>query len=74
MAVNKVTLNNEEVLIDLTSDTISEDVVLEGYTGHDASGEPFTGKLSKDADTIDGYHIQAGSNIVAKTGYISFIG
>lgn len=74
MAVNKVTLNDTETLIDLTSDTINENVVLEGYTGHNAKGEPFTGKLSRDADTVDGYHIQVGSNVTAKNGYISFKG
>ena len=74
MAVNKVTLNDTETLIDLTSDTINENVVLEGYRGHNAKGEPFTGKLSRDADTVDGYHIQVGSNVTPKTGYISFVG
>lgn len=32
-------------LLDLTSDTIAANVVVSGYTGHSASGAPFTGSL-----------------------------
>jgi len=39
---NKVVLNNE-VLMDISSDTVTADKVLSGYTGHDASGQAFTG-------------------------------
>lgn len=31
-----------------------------------------SGKLN--ADTVDGYHIQVGSSVTAKTGYITFKG
>lgn len=42
--VNKV-VNGEtgDTLIDLTSDTVTADKLLEGYTAHDASGAQITG-------------------------------
>lgn len=40
--VNKVQYGNE-VLIDLTQDTITANKILVGYTAHDASGAPITG-------------------------------
>ena len=42
MAVSKVVLGNE-TLVDLTSDTVSEDTLLEGATAHAANGEQITG-------------------------------
>lgn len=42
MAVNKVIYNNE-TLIDLTSDTVSEETLLAGTTAHNKQGEPITG-------------------------------
>lgn len=42
MAINKVNYGNN-TLIDLTSDTVTADKVLQGYTGHDASGAAFVG-------------------------------
>lgn len=32
--------------IDLTADTTGANVTLNGYTGHDAAGDPFTGNVS----------------------------
>lgn len=43
-AYNKVVYGGK-TLIDLSSDTVSEDTVLEGYTGHKADGTPFVGTL-----------------------------
>lgn len=46
MAINKVEYNNNgtlETLIDLTSDTVTADTLLQGYTAHNASGEVITG-------------------------------
>lgn len=40
--VNKVIYGNS-TLIDLTSDTVTADKVLSGYTAHDASGASITG-------------------------------
>lgn len=44
MARNKV-IFGEEVLIDLTSDTVTADKLLTGYTAHDAAGNLITGEL-----------------------------
>lgn len=46
MAVNKVIYNTaqgEEVLMDLTSDTVTPETLAEGVTAHDASGELIVG-------------------------------
>ena len=42
---NKVVLSDGTVLIDLTSDTVTENKILSGYTAHDASGEMITGTI-----------------------------
>ena len=42
MAVSKVVLG-DETLVDLTSDTVSEDTLLKGATAHAANGEQITG-------------------------------
>lgn len=42
MAISKVVLG-DETLVDLTSDTVSEDTLLEGATAHAANGEQITG-------------------------------
>lgn len=44
MTVNKVVYGGA-TLIDLTNDTVTEDVIIEGYVGHNASGKQVTGKL-----------------------------
>jgi hypothetical protein len=46
MAVNKVELSNGEVLIDLTSDTATEEAVLEGAVFHGADGSTKTGAFT----------------------------
>lgn len=43
--VNKVQFG-DETLIDLTSDTVTPDKVLQGVTFHDKSGAPQTGTLT----------------------------
>lgn len=48
MAVNKVvmnTANGEHTLIDLTNDTVTPEMLAEGVTAHDASGEPIVGTM-----------------------------
>ena len=52
MANSKIVFGGE-VLIDLTSDTITKDKLLKGYTAHGADGEPITGECTFDADTQD---------------------
>lgn len=43
--VNKVSYNNN-VLIDLTADTIVPEALLEGYTAHDKSGAEISGSIA----------------------------
>lgn len=48
MAINKViynTANGEEVLMDLTTDTVTPETLAEGVTAHDASGERIEGTM-----------------------------
>lgn len=45
MAINKIVYNGG-TLIDLTSDTVTADKLLEGYTAHDRSGTLITGTAS----------------------------
>lgn len=46
MAVNKVSYSGA-VLIDLTSDTVTADKLLSGYTAHNAAGQEITGSLTQ---------------------------
>ncbi len=50
--INKV-IYGGNTLIDLTSDTVTADKILSGYTAHAASGAPITGTCTFDADTSD---------------------
>lgn len=47
--VNKVTVNNSTV-IDLTSDTVTPSVLMQGYTAHDASGASIVGTATGGVD------------------------
>ena len=44
MEINKVVYNGN-TLIDLTGDTVTPEVMLAGYTAHDASGEEIEGSI-----------------------------
>ena len=48
---SKVVLANGTVLIDLTADTVSASILLDGYTAHGANGAPITGSCTYDSDT-----------------------
>lgn len=50
--VNKVVYGNT-TLIDLTSDTVTEEKVLSGYSFHKADGSPVTGSCDFDVDSSD---------------------
>ena len=52
MAINKV-IYGGETLIDLTSDTVSADKMLEGFTAHDKCGALITGTCTNDVDSGD---------------------
>lgn len=51
MAINKVEFG-DEVLIDLTEDTVTEDTLLEGETAHDASGNQIRGIAKIDTTEV----------------------
>lgn len=50
--VNKVVYNGT-TLIDLTSDTVTPEKILSGFTAHDKSGAVITGTSTLDSDTSD---------------------
>lgn len=50
MKRSKIVLGGE-VLMDLTGDTITKDVLLKGYTAHGADGEPIEGDCAFDVDS-----------------------
>ena len=52
MGNSKIIFGNE-ILMDLTQDTVVANKLLSGYTAHDASGEIITGSCTYDADTKD---------------------
>lgn len=52
MGINKV-IYGGETLIDLTTDTVTEDKLLNGYKAHAASGETITGTCNFDSNTSD---------------------
>lgn len=52
MPINKVEYGNT-TLIDLTSDTVSEDTLLKGYTAHDKSGNVITGTYTNQIDPYE---------------------
>lgn len=50
MAISKVIFGGE-TLIDLTSDTVTKDKLLKGFTAHGADGEQITGACTFDVDS-----------------------
>lgn len=59
----------DQVLMDLTADTVKADKLLKGFTAHDAAGEPITGSCTFDSDTQDA---TAGPDevLTGKTAYV----
>ena len=51
MGVSKVQLSNGEVIVDMSSATITPETVISGYTGYGASGELITGTAKKGSKT-----------------------
>ena len=68
MAVNKV-IYGGNVLIDLTTDTVTADKLASGITAHDASGKTITGTNTYDADTQDAT-AAAAEILSGKTAYV----
>ena len=52
MAINKV-VYGDQVLIDLTSDTVTADKLLSGFTAHGKDGSPIEGACTFDVDSQD---------------------
>ena len=65
--INKV-IWGDKVLIDLTADTVSEDMLAQGITAHDKTGAIITGTSTKDSDTSDATAAVA-EILVGKTAY-----
>lgn len=55
MAVNKVTYG-EKILVDLTTDTVTEDTLASGVTAHDASGKVIEGNMTVYKNLTLGVH------------------
>lgn len=67
--VNKVVYDND-VLIDLTSDTVAAAYLLKNYTAHDKSGAPITGSCEYDSKTTDA-NASASEILSGKTAYVN---
>lgn len=67
MGVSKVVYGSQTI-IDLTTDSVTEDKLLKGYTAHGADGEKITGTCTYDADTQDATAAEA-EILVGKTAY-----
>lgn len=69
MAKNKI-IYGGQTLIDLTSDTVTADKLLSGYTSHDRAGDIITGTCTYDADTSDA-NATASEILNTKTAYVN---
>lgn len=67
MAISKV-IYGGTTLIDLTTDTVTEDKLLKGITAHGADGEKITGTCTYDANTQDAT-ATAAEILTGKTAY-----
>lgn len=71
MAANKVVFGNK-ILIDLTGDTVTEDVLIRGYTAHKADGTIITGTaFAGYPDTyvfLDAFEDSNGNAIIDSSG------
>lgn len=67
MAINKV-IYGGNTLIDLTSDSVTKDKLLAGYTAHDKSGELIEGTCPFDVDSTDAT-VTAAEILSGQTAY-----
>ena len=66
---NKIIINGQ-TKIDLTSDTITANKLLSGYTAHDKSGATITGTCTFDSNTTDATALE-GEILSGKSAYIN---
>lgn len=68
MSVAKVVYNNE-VLIDLSNDTVTSATLAEGVTAHNAAGDPIVGSAQTDMQSKTATLTAAGSTVLPDEGY-----
>ena len=66
---NKIIINGQ-TKIDLTSDTVTANKLISGYTAHDKSGAPITGTCTFDSNTTDATALE-GEILSGKSAYIN---
>ena len=75
MATNKV-VYGEDVLMDVSQDTVTPETLAQGVTAHNADGEQIVG-TGINADTVDGWHVDVRSDgsapLIGTTGTITFV-
>lgn len=68
--INKVSLSNGTVLIDLTADTVDAEHLLVGYSAHNKAGVIINGVCSFNADTSDA-NANASEILSGQTAYVN---
>lgn len=68
MSVNKVVYGTT-VLVDLTSDTVTADKLLQGYTAHDKAGNSITGTMESGGSATKNVQCYQGQATVTTTSY-----
>lgn len=70
MSINKV-LYGTNVLVDLTTDTVTSDTLLKGYTAHNKSGNQITGTLEQSSGSSKNVQFYKDIGYARYTSYAS---